>query len=786
MPKVDKRTKEYRKWNREEDLLATARERYKVMAEDDRHNREDAIEDIRFVNLPGAQWSENMKTARGDRPCYEYNKTRVRCKRVVNDMRDNRPSGKVRGVEGGDPEIAEIYEGLIRNIFNASHADNAFDYAAEYQVEGGMGAWRVNTAYSSDDQFDQDVVIEMIDNPFGLYCDPSAKDSMKRDARDWIFTSRISYDEFDESYPGKAKVDFESDNEFEDDADDEWTDEETVRIVEYWYKKPVKKELWMVQVPDPENPEQPKTLVVDSESDEAAGVPEEAITRRREIDTHDIMMFIASGEEILEGPVKWAGRKFPWIMLHGEYKVIEGRTYWWGLVRFAKDAQRNYNISKTSIAETIAQTPKSKWWATSTQAAGHTDEWAEADRKNFPYLLYESDPIVPGPPARMGAADVPVALLQQAAVDNEDLKDVMGLPDASLGAEGDEKSGRAIYARQQQGEIATFNYKDNMTKAVEYTMEILIDLIPEIYDTERELRVLGNDGSESYEKINQVVIGRDGVPVRINDLSVGQYDVTVTAGPAFATQRQEAAEIYMNLTQGMPELMPIAGDLIFKAIDLPYADDIGERLRTMLPPQIQQMLNEDKEVPPEVQQMMQQAEQAMAQVQEGQQLVQAAAQELEEEKSLNAQQKAEIRTELAKLKQAEAEFRAEIAEKMAVLVEKGAGLTHKEAGLIAKGAEVKEAALSAKEAIGGDGEGLVSTTLKVDEILAEFMKQADEAIGNLNAMQAQITTKVDRKPSGGTVTREGGKLTANVEYDDGTIKTVSAVKDKGGLKIVPD
>jgi hypothetical protein len=173
MPKVDKRTKEYRKYNRPDDILKNAKARHKVMSEDDRHNRIDAVEDIRFVNLPGAQWTENMKTERGDRPCYEYNKTRVRCKRVVNDMRDNRPSGKVRAVEGGDKEIAEIYEGLIRNIANVSHMDNAIDYAAEYQVEGGMGAWRINTVYSDDSAFDQDIVIEGIENPFCLYCDPS-------------------------------------------------------------------------------------------------------------------------------------------------------------------------------------------------------------------------------------------------------------------------------------------------------------------------------------------------------------------------------------------------------------------------------------------------------------------------------------------------------------------------------------------------------------------------------------------------------------------------------------
>jgi hypothetical protein len=780
MANVDKRSKEYRYNHRPSDILQRAKDRYSIMAEADRHNREDAMEDIRFVNLPGAQWDENMKNERGDRPCYEYNKTRIRCKRVINDMRANRPSGKVRGVEGGDPKVAEIYEGLIRNIWNTSHGDTATDYAAEYQVEGGMGAWRLDTEYSDDTAFDQDVAIKMLENPMSLYADPSAQDMMKRDAKDWVYTNRISHEEFEQEYGMKVeKVDFENSNEFEDDEDDEWTDEETVRIAEYWYKVPAKKTLWLMDVPDTDaQPDQTgqqptKRIVVDSESDEAQIMTAQGFTpeRTREVDGKKIMMVVVSGADILEGPTEWNGSKFPWVMVHGEYKVIEGRTYWWGLVRHAKDAQRNYNISKTSIAETIAQTPKAKYWATSTQAAGHSNEWAEADKKNFPFQLYEADPLAPGAPQKMGGADVPVALMSQASVDNEDLKDVMGLPDESMGDRGSSVSGRAIYARQQQGEIATFNYKDNMSAAVEYTMELMIDLIPHVYDADRELRILGSDGSEDYKRINQVVYDEaTGTSVRVNDMSAGRYDITVTSGPSFSTQRQEAAETYMNLMQGNPEIMQIAGDLVFKSVDLPYAEDISERLRAMLPPQIQQQMDSETEVTPEIQQMMQQVQQAMQQVQEYGQLVQAAAQELEEEKSTNAQHKAEIKAAMAQLKQAEAEFNTRIAQAMAGLVKEGAGLTKKEAVLLVKSAET-----GADVGLQDSDDGALNVSTRVDGILSQFMQQADQAIGAMK----------DRKVVGGKTTREGGKLTAEVEFDDGTTKSVAAVREQGGLRIVP-
>jgi hypothetical protein len=778
------------------DMLKTIRARFKLMVEADSENRRAALEDIRFVNIPGAQWDANMKKLRGNRPCYEFNKVRVRCKRIVNDIRDNRPSGKCRPVEGGDKKIAEIYEGLIRNILNASHADNATDYAAEYQVEGGMGAWRVNTKYADDSAFNQDIVIEAIENPFCLYCDPTAKDVVKRDAEDWILTERISKTLYEQRYGKVEKVDFEGDTEF-DSSEEDWTDEETVRIAEYWYKVPHTKELWLMA----------DGKVVDSETDEAAAIkkdPSQAqIKGKRTVKTHKIKMCIASGSKIIEGPTDWAGRHFPFVMVYGEWKIIDGKLYWWGLPRFARDAQQDYNIATTAISETIAQAPQGKWWATKDQAKGNTDQWAEAHQQNFPWLLYNADPKASGPPIRIGGADVPVALIQQQQIADNNIKDVMGLPDASMGQAGDEKSGRAIYARQQQGEIATFNYKDNLAKAMEFTWEILIDLIPHIYDTDRELRILGTDGAEDYKRVNQMVYDSETQKtIRVNDLAMGKYDVTITTGPSFSTLRQEAAEVYGNMAQQYPELMGFAGDLIMKSLDYPYSEEIAERIRAMLPPQIQQVIDKDKELPPEVEQAMQRVNQAMQQVEQHGQLVQAAAQELEQEKSLNAKDKADIQVQLSKVEVAKANFDAHVAQEMSKLIQTKAGIATDGANLTLKAADssIKERELSESETRNKEIQSRLESEvgdIEVDEVkyrelidkvqnvdsldgmLAQFMQVVDTAMQNLEK-------KADRKVVGGKTRREGGKLVAEVEYDDGTTKSLAAVREKGNLKIVPD
>src|SRR5512139_1564168 len=82
------------------DLLQRIHDRHKVMTEADEENRRCAKDDVRFVNVPGEQWDPNMRKDRGDRPCLEANSLRINGKRVINEIRANRPQGHVRAVEG--------------------------------------------------------------------------------------------------------------------------------------------------------------------------------------------------------------------------------------------------------------------------------------------------------------------------------------------------------------------------------------------------------------------------------------------------------------------------------------------------------------------------------------------------------------------------------------------------------------------------------------------------------------------------------------------------------------
>lgn len=723
MPRASKKDKE---------LLTQLRDRYQRAVEADQENRRLALDDMKFAHEPGAQWDELMKKERGSRPCLEFNRLRTTIKRVVNSIRAQRPSGKVRPTEDADKPTAEAYEGLIRNIWANSDGDSVIDMATEYQVCAGMGAWRIVTKYSRDDAWDQDISLEAIGNPFCLYKDPASKDPMGKDAEYWFLTTRIAKKAYEAKYPAAEVVNFDGDSEFDD---EEWSDDDSVRICEYWYREPVTETLLLLS--DGRSVKESSLT-----PEQVQGLTQQGVTvvRSRQVQTYQIKMCIASGDAILERG-EWAGSMFPFVLVYGEHMTIDGKPLWWGLVRHARDAQKAYNYARTAAIETVALSPRRFDWATPTQAQGHQEMWAEAHKKNYPYRLYNADPQAPGPPVRGGGGEVPVALVNEAQFAGEDIKAVTGIYDASLGNRSNETSGIAIRQRQEQGEIAVYNYGDNLSRGVRRTWELLCDLIPHVYDTQRNIRVLGADGAEKYLAINDGIV----------DLSKGKYDVTISSGPSFSTQRQEAAEIYTAFAQANPAVFPVAGDLIFKSFDLPYADEIATRLKTLLPPQIQQLEAEGAKQDPQVMLAMAQVQQAAQQVQQHGQLVQQAAAEAEEKGS-------EVEKQISQLEVKQAQFEAQVAKVQAEFAKREAEFVTKqaEAGTDEKGKEVQNdrEALSIQIA-----EGLAA----IQQQAAQFMVEASKVIAEMQARtQPQVYLTDPPKQKQVVVERVNGKLIGTI------------------------
>lgn len=547
-----------------------------------------ARDDVRFVTVPGAQWDEKLKARRGDRPTYEFPKLASHVRQVVNEMRQNRPQGKVRGTEEGDAGLAEIMQGLCRNIESVSNADQAYDIGYDFAVKGGFGAWRICTDYLNDEDFEQDIFIEPIRNPFAVKFDPAAIEIDRSDAGFAFVEELVSKDDFERRWP-KASI-----SDWEDNHDCvTWREKNQVLIAEYWYKDPIKVEMWalsngaVVSVEELEKRAKDQGQPTDAATLEALLANEGiSVTKRREVDSHVVKMRMTNGNEWLTDPYEFPSKFIPIIPCWGNITNIDGEDYWFGMVRPSKDQQRLHNVHRTAAIEAVAKAPKAPYIVRISDIKGFERQWANANSEDYPWLpVHDSAKELP---KRSNQAEIPAALLQLAALDNEDIKANTGIYDASLGARSNETSGRGIMARQQQGATATFNYIDNLAYAIRHTYKVLGDMIPRVYDTPRVVRVLGPDGGEKWKKLYQEVVDpATGQKVILNDLSKGKYDYTFTVGPSFATQRMESVDAFTTMLgqmgPGLPP--PIASLMAYSAIknmDLPGMEDVDSAFRQIL------------------------------------------------------------------------------------------------------------------------------------------------------------------------------------------------------------
>lgn len=572
-----------------DDRLREMRERAEKALIAWKHNFDAAREDIAF--LAGNQWSERVRKEREDegRPILTLNKLPQYVDQVLGDQRQNRPAIHVHPVEAdkkadtekvpnvagtNDYTLAEIYEGLIRNIEYTSNAEAHYDTAFQHAVEGGFGWLRVITKYSTDDAFDLDLCIKSVHNRFSVLMDPDAKEPDYSDAN-WGFVSeKIPTKEFDKRYPGKQRGDLG------DTQSGWWSEGDDVRVAEYFYREPVTRTL---------------LLLSDGRAvweDEVEAVLDElqdmgvTITRTRKVKTYKVKWMLVTAYDILEKETDWPGSTIPVIPVFGKESVVEDKTYYRGLIRHGKDAQSMHNYWMTAATERVALAPKAPWVAPAEAIEGYEQLWENANRSNIGVLTYNAIPGIDRP-QREQPPGMPAAELQLARSGTDELKETLGLYDASLGAQGNETSGKAIVARQRQGDRGTFAYIDNLSRAIRRVGQVLIELIPAVYDGERIIRLRFQDGEGDWVQINQMIMDEETQkPVLVRDIAAGKFDATVKAGPSYQTQRIEAADSMVQFVQAVPAAGAVTMDLMAKNMDWPGADDYAKRLMKILPPGI--------------------------------------------------------------------------------------------------------------------------------------------------------------------------------------------------------
>jgi hypothetical protein len=605
-------------------ILATARSRLDMAIGALSESREDEIDDLKFyAGSPDNhwQWPADVLATRGAvqgqtinaRPCLTINKLPQHVRQVTNDQRQNRPSGKVIPADDkADIAVAEIFNGMVRHIEYISDADVAYDTACENQVSYGEGYIRILTEYCDDDTFDQDIKIGRIRNSFSVYMDPTIQDPCGSDAKWCFITEDITKADYARMYPDSAPITTLQSLGVGDQNLSQWLNEDTIRIADYYYVDYDRETLNLYPGNITAFEGSPEDKLLKSQF----GKP----TKSRESDRCKIKYCKINGYEILEER-EWAGKYIPVVRIVGNEFEVDGRLYVSGIVRNAKDAQRMYNYWVSQEAEMLALAPKAPFIGYGGQFEGYETQWKTANTTNWPYLEVNPDvtdgsgSILPLPQR----AQPPMAssgLLQAKAGASEDIKASTGQYNASLGMTSNERSGKAILARQREGDVGTYHYGDNLARGVRHITRQLVDLIPKIYDTQRVARIIGEDGETDMVKIDPMqaepvkkIVNQEGVVIdKIYNPSVGKYDVVVTTGPGYATKRQEALEAMAQLLQGNPQLWQVAGDLFVKNMDWPGAQEMAKRFAKTIDPKLMQ----DGDKPPELQAAEQQI-QAMGQ-----------------------------------------------------------------------------------------------------------------------------------------------------------------------------
>jgi len=596
----------------DDEICKTALDRHARWVLRERTNIDEAYEDLKFS--AGEQWSKTDQDARHGRPMLTVNRLPQFIRQVTGDMRQMRPSIKVVPVDSrGDKDTAETIAGMIRYIENRSDSSAPYMTGADSQVRCGIGHFQVIKEYAGDTTFNQELRITGVSDGVAVAWDTDSVFPSREDAKWCIVPHDMSIEAFKESYPDANVEDFDSTKITG--STEGWFDNDMVRVAEYWVKKPSKKLLALM----PDGGIADLTGKTPKEAADAmgAGKPVElqqgldedvkqTILNAKKIEERDgyqVCRYLITAAHVLE-TTEWPGNHIPVIPVIGEEVKIGRKTVRHGLIRFARDPQRLYNYYSSTDAEVIALQPKAPFVGTLKNVEKFEDLWNTANSKAHPILLYMPDPANGGKaPERVQPPGSSQGIQEGLARSVDDMKAVIGIYDPGLGRPGAAKSGKAILAEQKEGDTGTYVYVDNWTRAIKRAGVIIADLIPHVYDSERMIRIMGEDGKVDLKWINkptgmQVLDEQTGQPLdqqKIeNDVTVGAYDIVMDTGPSYTTKRQEARDSMTQFVQAAPETAPVLMDLIAKAQDWPLADEVGKRLEVVAPPPVQKLIAKQK------------------------------------------------------------------------------------------------------------------------------------------------------------------------------------------------
>lgn len=598
-------------------LIKRIKDNFQYCADYEAYTRRLNIDDYRFVESDpdnNRQWPSDVTDTIDEDLTLVLNETRQYCLKIINEIKENRPALRARATGGGaTKDSAEIFTGLYRYIEYRSTAADAYDLATEHMVKMGIGYWRVVNKYVSNDSFDQDAFIMRIKDPLTVFLDPDIQEPDGSDARYGFIFEDIKRDLAEIRYPqykkyfGQAALG----------ATGDWLNSERVRIAEYYEKEPTTDVLYSYVVP--ETGQRATIMASRLPKSIEQTLRADPLTRYRTVESEQVNWYLIIGDRVIKKsvvPCKYV----PIVRSVAEENCINGIYDRKGHVRNLKDPQRMLNYWASSAVIHVALQTKTPYVSPIEAIENHQEYWANANKENLPFLPYTSQTKdgkeIPRPQREQPPVMAP-AYIQGLEIARQQMMSVAGQYEAVMGQQGPELSGRAIIERKKPGDRSTYHYANALARAIAFTGKIIIDMTPRLYDTERVIRIMGEDQQQSEvridpklqqpsKEIKETVEMEDKVQ-RVFNPSIGQYDVQASAGPSWGTRREQAAESLLTIMRERPELTSVIGDLFFQSADFPLSEEAAARLKRMVP---LQALGDAP--PPEVQQLMKTAENLQA------------------------------------------------------------------------------------------------------------------------------------------------------------------------------
>lgn len=664
-----------------DDILRNGKDRFNDASDSWQKIRQNALDDLKFYK--GDQWSTDLQRTGSARkePNLTVNRLPQFVKQVENELRQQQIAISVFPTdEIGSDETAQVFAGLIRDIERKSYASSAYIHAAGESgaMVPGFGFLKLKTQYASGKGFNQEIRIESPQDPFKIFPDGDAIEPDSSDANYWFEFDDLSVEAYMRAYPDSEMATL--DLLVPAASLSKWVGGDGIRVVKYWYKEEMESIEYLMEDgttehnigiynPNDEEAEREETREAGYKEGDEVQEPktQKAVLRTRSIINTKIKWAIFNGVEVLERG-EWADSEFPFVSIYGPTLIVDGDRDIRGIIRHSKDSQKMLNYMASSAVRRIGSANKAPWIVDITSVKGYEKQWSTANTENWSMLPYNSiDPNNPQrslpPPQRADQTGQIVDLLQAAQKFENDLKATVGIYDAGLGATPNDQSGVAIKTLAQQGQNSNYHFSDALQRAIQRLGYLAIRLIPKIYDTPRVVRIIGADSTEKIVKVNQIFV--ENGQQKEHQLSDGEYGVSVSAGPAYATRKSQALDQIIKLVGNDPAVMPFIQDILVGELDFDKAQVIQDRLKKLLmmkapgliddnetkqplPPQAQAAMTQQSQMIQQLSQELDQTHQMLHQLQ-----VEKATKQVEHQSKMaeiQAQAKADLALEAARAK----------------------------------------------------------------------------------------------------------------------------------------